>query len=689
VLACCAFSAAARADEGHWTADRFPTALVEQRYGVKVESATLQRAIRSTALVGGATTAFVSPRGLLALKVGDVKPCLYSLRDARRATGRFASLCRDAAVRAAIPFLDRLYCRPLERAAELDYVDRGHVARSEEEELRCPNLPISRLLEMRDVTDAFRDTIPMAEPFRYEAFTRLSRKLEAECEKPGGRSCQVVSLHGANVFHLYVSRRYTDVRVVLVPEERVADYGDLQDHLNFPDHDLPIALVRVYEDGKPLATPEFLRWSTRRLKEGDMTLLLTHPRSGLRFAASSQLALEREDALVFLPALTELRGALGEIAGRRPEVTPLFDLNYLNSVIRLWEATLPALTGDLVAAHRQWEAALIERLRQKDAVAATLLERVLKQAERETSAYLADGQHFRDLSFPQATPSALAWAIQAVALAKNPKLETARAYLLEPRVGEEEAQIAHLELSFRKLQETLPADDPFLRKVLAGQSAHARAVSLARATRLGDPAFRRRLVEAGPAAIAVAKDPVVELVAANWDELQKTRALDRRVAAINQQCGVLIARARHSLDGHAAYPGATGTVRITFGAVKGYQESGRTVAPITTLGDLFRLSRDGGPYQLPARWRQAEHALDLATPLDVAVTNDGFGSSILMDTNGDFLGVVFSGNRYFPASRISYDDVRARLVAAQAVAFSEALRHVYRAPSLLQELGVR
>src|ERR1035441_1301562 len=76
-------------------------------------------------------------------------------------------------------------------------------------------------------------------------------------------------------------------------------------------------------------------------------------------------------------------------------------------------------------------------------------------------------------------------------------------------------------------------------------------------------------------------------------------------------------QARYALEGASTYPDATGTLRLAFGVVKGYEQDGQPVPFQTTFAGLYERARQQGlraPFDLPPRWVAARKKLNLSTP---------------------------------------------------------------------------
>ena len=680
----------AGADEGFWTPDRFPKKVVKDRYGVELSDAILDRAAQAAVRFSsdGGSGALVSPHGLIAIKHGYSKGCLHNVREARRTAGRFARFCQDQAVRKAIPLFDRLYCRPLDRAGDYDFVERGYLARTQQEELHCPGLEVTSLVEVSDVTAAMQKTLAAlpagASPSdRRAAEEQAQRALQAACQRGPEDSCQIAALFGGSRYQLYRSRRYSDVRLVFATERHMADFGDLQDHMTFPDHDFKTAFMRAYQNGRPAETPQHLRFSIRRLREGELTMMVAHPRIQRRELAS-RLERTRDSTAAQLSRMFELRGVLGQIAAQRPSLAAGFDFDDQNATILSVINSLRDLGPELIQRRAAEQQQLLEALERGRDPTVPEIRQALAAAALAQGAFV--GVQEQLLALGGLSLSRLcSMAFHALELVARPDSPSSRKRLLAPEILDKGVETARFQLMLRKLQETLPSGDPLLRKILGDVSPHQRATTLVRGTQLGDPTFRRDLVAGGRAAVEKARDPVIELVKSIVPDVEAIERLWSTAWQMDGHAADLLEAARYRLHGDAVYPDGTGTVRLSFGTLKSYQEGGRTIAPVTTLADLFAKTRDRGPYQIPATWLAARPSLDLSAPLNVASTNDMSDAAILLDDRGDMVGVNFNSNRR--STHVVHTETQGRLVAVHNAAVVQILRHVYRADRLLAELG--
>jgi hypothetical protein len=236
-------------------------------------------------------------------------------------------------------------------------------------------------------------------------------------------------------------------------------------------------------------------------------------------------------------------------------------------------------------------------------------------------------------------------------------------------------------------------DNHWSRLVLAGQSPRERAAQLIAGTRLGSPDFRRELAAGGEQAIDSSDDPIVQLAREMEPEFRRIREIEDELEEIERQAYADITRARVALEGTAAYPDATFTLRLALGVVKGYEEDGRQIPPWTTLGGAFEHAaahEERPPWNLPGSWLRAKSRLDPSTPLNFVSTSDiigGNSGSPVVNRAAELVGVIFDGNIQSLTAGFYYSEKQARAVAVDARAIRECLNEIYSAGALAAELG--
>jgi len=592
-----------------------------------------------------------------------------------------------------------------------DYVSNGFLARTRDEEIPLPGTELSVLESIEDVTDrvnaAVDPNLPPADAVkaRHAVFADIERQ---SLEKTGLQS-SVVTLYGGARYHLYRYKRYSDVRVVFAPEMAAAFFGGDPDNFEYPRYDLDIALLRAYENGKPAHVDNYLKLSPRGVSAGELVFVSGHPGSTDRLLPVAALqsmrdlslplsleGLEREERVVLAYA------ALGAEEYRQAQR----DVFGIQNTLKALRPRLAALRGGLIDRKQQEENAMRDELRRRADLRRydAAWDRVAAARQREAELFPAFSFVERDRAF--ATPL-FGYARELVRLPvedakpdpqRLPEYTQAKRKPLEHRLLADrpiypELEIAKFTESLSFFRDRLGADSPLVQKVLAGETPQQRARQLVRGTKLGDAAERRRIREGGAAAVESSTDSMIELARLVDDDSRKLRLdYESQVEEPQTQALTDINRARFALFGSSIYPDATGTLRLAFGMVKGYEQDGSHIPVWTTIQGAFDHERQHGatpPYLLPQSWHQAHGRLSAQTPLDFVCTADitgGNSGSPVVNRAGELVGVLFDSNRQGIADNFAFSDIQARAVCVDSRAILESLRNIYGAETLLAEL---
>jgi hypothetical protein len=245
--------------------------------------------------------------------------------------------------------------------------------------------------------------------------------------------------------------------------------------------------------------------------------------------------------------------------------------------------------------------------------------------------------------------------------------------------------------------ETLGSDDPFLKDILAGRTPEQTAKDLVTGTKLADVAVRKQLFEGGEAAIAASADPMIAVARKVMPLVTEMREwTERYISSSTTAASEALGKARFAVYGKSVNPDATFTLRLSYGSVKGYPMNGTQAPPITTFYGLYDRALsfgNKGDWVLPKRFLDRQSAVTLSTPLDFVSTCDiigGNSGSPVINKEGEFVGIVFDGNIESLPGRFLYDEGANRAVSVHSAAIIEALRKLYDAGTLADELeGVK
>jgi Peptidase S46 len=666
-----------RADEGMWLFSAPPREQLKAKYGFEVTDAWLDHLMKSSVRFNsGGSGSFVSADGLVLTNhhVGA---------DSLQKMG----------------------------SKDHDYLRDGFYAKSAAEEIKCNDLELNVLQSIEDVTPRVNAAVPATATG--DAAVLARRKIIAEIEKESrektGLRSDVVTLYQGGAYHLYRSKRYTDIRLVFAPEAQAAFFGGDPDNFEYPRYDLDVCFFRVYENDQPVKSTNFLPWSAQGAADGELVFVSGHPGTTRRLLTIAELEYLRDNQIPYLDNQLKRREVLlsawsarsAENARRAKD--DLFGLQNSRKVYdgRIAALQDPGFFGAKVAAEDAFKQQLADRKDSADALAA-----YAKIADaQKTLAGIATRARFLE--------NATAFNAESFAIAREllragderPKpngerlreFADARRESFEQQLFSDKPVYADLETltladSLTFLAEQLGASDPTVKTVLAGKAPRVRAAELINGTQVRDVAFRKKLYEGGAGAVTAAKDPMIELARTIDAEARGLRKILEAQDEVKQQAHAAISKAHFALQGTSNYPDATFTLRLSYGAVKGYEENGQHIPPTTDIAGLYQRSleqKNNPPFDLPPRWVEKKPALNLATPYNFVSTNDiigGNSGSPVVNRAAEFVGIIFDGNLQSLSADYGYDDVQSRALSVHSAGILEALRKVYDVPALVTEL---
>lgn len=667
------------ADEGMWPFNNVPRSEIKRRYGFDVTDTWLRKVqLASVRFNNGGSGSFVSPDGLVLTNH-----------------------------HVASEFLQKL------GTAEKDLLKEGFYARTRSEELKTDGLELNQLISIEDVTGRVNNAVkPDASPAEANAARRATiAAIEKESMEKTGLRSDVVTLYQGGQYQLYRYKQYTDVRLVFAPELDIGFFGGDPDNFNFPRYCLDMAVFRVYENNQPIKVENYFKWSKAGAKEGELVFVSGHPGSTARLNTVAHLDYLRDAGLPFTIKLLNRRrdmlkkyGNQGEEQSRRS----LEDLLSIENALKAYIGQLEGLKDKTVMAKKTKKEQELRRAvasdpkKQKeyggawDAIARGRAE--LPGYVRELN-LLASGVAFNSDLFTYARALVrLATESAKPDSERLPEYTDARRativmFLSSPEPIYDDFEKFKLVDSLAFMQEVLGANNSIVKRVLGDKTPEARAAELVDNTKLKDANYRKQLASGGSKAIAESTDPLIVLARSIDDEARMLqKRYDTEVIANERTNYAKIARALFELEGTKLYPDATFTLRLSYGDVKGYRENGKQVIPFTDFAGLYEHANKFGnkpPYEIPKRWAEKKSSLDLKTPFNLISTNDitgGNSGSPLINKNAELVGLIFDGNIYSLVGNFVYDDAQNRSVSVDSRGMIEALRKVYGANELADEL---
>lgn len=681
-----AFAAAssAKAEEGMWTYDNFPIARANQTLGTNIDQAWLDRVRLSSVKFGGCSAGVISAEGLVMTNNHCVSSCVANLS-----------------------------------TPQLQYNETGFTPKSREEELQCPGASAEILTDITDVTERVQKAGAGLDGQAYtQAREAEAGRIETEvCGDDAKIRCQVVSLYRGGQFKLYKFRKYSDVRLAWAPEDRAATFGGDLDNFSFPRFAIDAAFIRLYEDGKPAATPTHFTWNPNKPTEGEPVFVTGNPGSTQRLLTQAQLMTIRDVVLPLDQLIaSELRGRLIRYSeeGEDQAFIAMDPLSGVENTYKRGRGRMAALIDPAFMDQLAGQETVFRRgVAENEALSAEVGDpwAVLAGVQpiaRELYAPMAllEGGTGMGTTSVAGGSSLFNWARAIVRGAQerakpsdqrlpefaDSRLPGVQSGLFAARPTYPELEQVRLEWWLSKTREWLTVDSPHVRTLLGKESPEGLSARLVEGTQLADPAVRRALWEGGLPAVQASTDPLIQYVLAIDADARAVRTQwDNTVKAPTDRASEQLSSARFAVFGDAVYPDATGTLRLTYGRVEGTDVPGQRIPAFTTFAGLWDRATGAEPFNVAPKLLAAKDRIDPNAVMNMAVSSDTIGGSSgspAVNAKGEIIGANFDSTVLTQRNAYGYDRNVNRSVIVTTQAVTTALRDVYGMDHLIAELGV-
>jgi hypothetical protein len=603
-----------------------------------------------------------------------------------------------------------------------NYVRDGFYAKTQKEEVKASDLELNVLMSIEDVTERVKSAVrpDMSPENASKARGNAIAQIEKESKEKSGLRSDVVTLYQGGVYNLYRYKRYDDVRLVFAPEEQIAFYGGDPDNFEYPRFDLDICLFRAYENGQPAKIDNYLKWNSNGPADGELTFVSGHPGKTDRQLTMSELAELRDVEVPYLLNMYYRRETfLHAFANRSFENARRVqeDVRGVENNRKRYEGYLAALVDPEI-----WRSIEQREKRLRDAMssdanlkgALVAYERI--QKAQETTAKILPvynyfetfrGKSTASYRAPRAFYSTLFKYARRLFRAgeempkpngerfpeyRDSNKESLELDLFSSEPVHDDVEVVTLTDSLTDMVTRFGMDDAMVKQVMAGKSPIDRATELVTGSKLKDLAVRKQLYAGGASAISASKDPMIELARLVDEPARAARKIFETQDEIKQQAYAEISKARFAVEGTGTYPDATFTLRLSYGPVKGYEERGKQVPALTKLAGLYQRGaehKNQPPFDIPKRWLDHKAGLNPDTPFNFVSTADiigGNSGSPVVNKANEFVGIIFDGNIQSLVLDCIFSEKQARAVSVDSAAITEALRKVYEANALADEL---
>ena len=669
LCACCLLGA----EEGMWPFNMLPVEKIKKEYGVTLSPEWAEHVQQACVRISlGGSGSFVSSQGLVMTNHHVGSKAIYNLS-----------------------------------TKEADLMDKGFLATSFDKELKCPNMYVESLISIQDVTQdvnkAITDSMTAAE--KEKVRKQAIGDIASHAKEKTGLQPEVVTLYQGAKYHLYLYKRFTDVRLVMAPEKNIAFFGGDADNFEYPRFNLDVCFFRVYENDRPVTPPHYLKWSLSGPKALEPLFVAGHPGRTERMLTADHVQFFAQEELPLL--LTFLQDKIASLQkfskesaeNERIALDSLFSYQNAFKVYNGIEKGLKA--APIIKEKRKKEQMLYGDKTSESYLPWSKLKTALEGFKGDYTSYVmleGYGSQYCKL---------YSLAKHLVRLEKEslkPSGERLKEYAdhqlaaLELKILSTEPVYKNLELmlltnNLQSLVSKLGKDHPAVKLALAGKTPAKRAKELLASTQLTDVEYRKKLYNNleevsqetdGFILLAKALDPYARAVRETREDL---------LESVQKESYAAIAHRMFAKYGESLYPDATFTLRLSVGSLKGYEEKGIFISPMTTLGGVFKCAErheSKTPYELPLSWQTRGPLLARGSAFNFVSTNDiigGNSGSPVINAQGEVVGLIFDGNVHSLIWDYAFEDKLGRAISVHTQGIMEALDKIYQADNLIKELG--
>ena len=528
---------------------------------------------------------------------------------------------------------------------------------------------------------------------RYQLVEKRSKELVAECEKdrPGTR-CTLVSYYAGKLYVLIDQMEIRDVRLVYAPASGVGNYGGEIDNWRWPRHTGDVSMFRAYvgKDGKPAdfsadnvpyKPPHHLKVAAKPLEAGDFVMVAGYPGRTQSWRSGSEV----DEAIGFTyprrqKFCEEALARLDEVGKTSPDVkiraTP--SVRRYGNALTNTKGQLEGLVKGGLAQRKSEEEAKLSAFLSDDAGRKAKYGDVLSDLRAAVNENAKTREADAELRSEMMLPSLLQGAVSIVRVVKEREKPDAdrRPDFQERNVPRIDQSLTALEKSYARAIDTglfalaleRIARSPETERTAAFKlvlpkgdvKAAPKAIeALYAKTKLEDVKVRVDLLKhAKSKDIETSKDPLIVLARKLVPLLEAAEDREHRLEGRMLQVKARYVDAKREMVGKELAPDANGTLRITYGTVRGYAptKEAKPYRPFTTLSEMLAKNTSKEPFDVPARLVSAatskkfgpyvdatlgEIPVDFLADLHITGGNSG---SATLDARGQLVGLVFDGN---------------------------------------------
>ncbi|MFC2102715.1 S46 family peptidase [Bacteroidota bacterium] len=627
----------------------------------------------------------------------------------------------------------------LQRASDVEsnYLTDGFLAREKSKEIQAPGYEARILVEMKDVTDvvlgAAKGVKDLEERDRKinETSESITKKIE---DAKSDADARVVSMYNGKQYFLFIYKVLKDIRIVYSPPLSIGNYGGEIDNWMWPRHTGDFSFLRAYaapdgtgaaysEENVPYKPEVWLNVATKPLEKGDLTFVVGFPGSTTRYRTSNSAAWNLTENYPFSIANF---GAIINLAEELTMDDPAGALKVANltkglaNAMKNYQGKVDGMTRTkYVQRKKEFEkefTAWVNSTPETKAKYGTILDDI--KAQYQVIKKTKDRDNLLGLFQGLAgTRSNVAFYAYLIA--------TERAKPVEERLpGFSDQMVDNL---IRGLQYTYndyyePFDKALLVRTLKqvnelpdgqriesleyifntpNQSIESFVDEAYMNSKLDDLEYVKTLTDKSTDELKALNDPIITMMANLYQYIEENREMNNSFGTIVIDLRKQYIDALYEWKGSALYPDANGTIRFTYGPIKGYSPQDAVwYAPFSTLEGVVEKNTGIVPFNAPQKLIKLYETSDFgkwADPQlkDVPVAflhrcdiTGGNSGSPVMNARGEVIGVCFDGNYEAMISDWQYDYEIQRTISVDIRYVLFITEKFADAGFILKEMGV-
>jgi len=628
----------------------------------------------------------------------------------RKSSLRFATWCSASFISENGLIMTNHHCSrdvvtALQKEGE-NFDKQGFYAVTQADERKAEGLFVEQMIKAEDITKLVAEKTKNAKndaevtTMRKAALEEIE-KMYKEKEDWKDLRTQVVTFYSGGKFSIYGYKRFSDIRLVWIPELDLGFFGGDPDNFTYPRYNLDVTFWRAYdEQGNPLNTGKnYLKFNKKGAAEGEPVFVVGNPGRTERYRTVSQLTYDRDYRYPLQYKFLKNRNdmLMRKYHTIKSDPTKEYEAQELLNDVANVANSMKAFGGiskglkDPALFGRKVE---MENFIRSKAPGVTYWDEMAKQYETLNPqgwaiTYLSPSP-YRGVHF-----TVMHDLMNYKEMVKNngpqDKKDKLKSTIIEKftKLNDPE-QIEYFTLFLNEVKEDAYPGDMTLQKVLGKRSINEYVKYLVKETKFTEEQKVTKLFEKEDK-MEKDDDPLMEAAAIFVSRYKEATQLFQNSGPARQSLEAKIANQAFKVYGDQLPPDATFTLRISDGVIKGYDYNG-TKAPVVTtffgLYDRYYSFNKEFPWTLPERWQNPSMEL-LMSPFNTVSTNDiigGNSGSPLINKNREAVGLIFDGNIESLPGNFIFDEEVNRTVSVHAGGIYAAFKYIYKADRIVAEI---